>query len=102
MLTQTATMALDKQRREYLIQTLVRRAAENGVTAPAILFLEMHRPLAFLGAQMLWTAEPFLNGWLGPRGVRDLAGLLEDPEALNELMARLEQSKQDRSPLSPG
>ncbi len=54
-----ALSPLDHQRREQLIDDLVRRAARANLTAPAILFLEMHKPLAFLGAQFLWAHSPF-------------------------------------------
>lgn len=82
----------DSERREQLIDELVRRAARMNVTAPAILFLEMNRPLAFLGAQVLWTAQPFLSLWLDPTGIGDVARLLEDPASVDELIHRLESA----------
>lgn len=85
-------MPLDMQRREQLVEALVQRAARAGVTAPAILFLETYQPLAFLGAQMLWTAQPFLNLWINDATVRDLALLLEDRAGVEQLIARLESS----------
>ncbi len=94
-------MPLNMQRREQLIDNLARRAAKLGVTAPAILFLEMHKPLAFLGAQVLWTAQPFLNSWMNPANVRDWALLLEDPVAVDALIARLESFRKGQSPSSP-
>jgi hypothetical protein len=83
-------MALDKQRREKLIDDLVRRAARLHLTAPAILFLEMHKPLAFAGAQMMWIAQPFLGLWLNHADIRDVALLLEDPVGVDDLIERLE------------
>jgi hypothetical protein len=83
----------DHQRREQLIENLVRRAARANVTAPAILFLEMHKPLAFLGAQFLWAAQPFLVPWLKHGDVREMACLLEDPSAVEQLIERLSESK---------
>ncbi len=83
-------MALDEQRREQLIEHVVRRAARMHVTAAAILFLEMHRPLAFVGAQFVWAAQPFLNVWLDDGDVRDFARLLEDPAGVQNLIRRLE------------
>ncbi|MGE5264601.1 MAG: hypothetical protein ACM3S0_14580 [Acidobacteriota bacterium] len=82
----------DAERREQLIDDLVRRAARMNVTAPAILFLEMNRPLAFVGAQVLWTAQPFLSLWLDPTGIGDVARLLEDPASVDELIHRLESA----------
>jgi hypothetical protein len=95
-----ATMALDPQRREKIIDHLARRAARMRITAPAILFLEMHRPLAYVGAQMLWAAQPFLNVWLEHADIRDLALLLEDPASVEALIHRLESLPTDQAPLA--
>jgi len=46
-------MALEIQRRQELVERVARRIAEFRLTTPAILFLEMNKPLAFLGAQFL-------------------------------------------------
>ena len=83
-------MALESQRRDKLIDHLARRAAQMHLTAPAILFLEMHKPLAFVGAQMLWVAQPFLNAWLEAADIKDTALLLEDPAGVEALIHRLE------------
>lgn len=82
----------DPQRRDQLIDHLARRAARMHVTAPAILFLEMHKPLAFVGAQMLWAAQPFLSLWLDHAEIGDVARLLEDPENVEKLIERLEST----------
>ncbi len=68
--------------------------------APAILFLEMHKPLAFLGAQLLWIAQPFLSIGLNDADVRDLITVIEDRAGVEELIARLEAPQTD-SPSSP-
>ncbi len=83
----------DHQRRERLIDDLVRRTARAKLTAPAILFLEMHKPLAFLGAQFLWAAQPFLTLWLNHADVQETARLLEDPAGVEHLIARLSETK---------
>lgn len=85
-------MSLDTERREQLIEQLIQRAQSWGVASPAILFLEMHKPLAFLGAQMLWAAQPFLSFWWRDNDLRDLALLLEDRGSIDALIARLESS----------
>lgn len=86
-------MALDPQRREQLICNLARRAAQMHITAPAILFLEMHKPLAFVGAQLLWAAQPLLGPWLDRATVRDLALLLEERSGVEALVDRLESAR---------
>lgn len=92
-------MPLSVERRQQLITSLVRRIAGWGGTAPAILFFEMSKPLAFLGAQLLWVAQPFFSLGLNPADLRDVALILEDPAAVEELIAQLESFQAaDRSP----
>ncbi len=83
-------MSLDAPRRERLIDHFARRIIAAGMTAPAILFLEMHKPLAFLGAQMLWIAQPFLTLGFQDADIRDLALLIEDRANVQALINRLE------------
>jgi hypothetical protein len=86
-------MTLDAQRRQELIDRFARRLAGLGMTAPAILFLEMHKPLAFLGAQLLWAAQPFLNIAFDPDDVRDFTTIIEDRAGIEQLIDRLESVK---------
>ncbi|MDE3088421.1 MAG: hypothetical protein KGJ80_03405 [Chloroflexota bacterium] len=67
------------------------------MTAPAILFLEMHKPLAFLGAQMLWAAQPFLNiGW-NDNDLRDFAAIIEDRAGVEQIINRLESIQAEQA-----
>lgn len=83
-------MSLEPKRRELLLDQVSDRVARLGITSPAILFLEMHKPLAFLGAQVLWAAQPLLGFWWHDADVRDLALLLEERAGVEALIARLE------------
>jgi hypothetical protein len=84
------TMAVDVQRREQLLDDLTRRIEKMGMTAPAILFLETYKPLAFLGAQLLWFAQPFLSLGFKEADLRDFTLLIEDHAGVEELIDRLE------------
>ncbi len=91
------SMALDARRRAQLLDDLTRRIEQMGMTAPAILFLETYKPLAFLGAQFLWFAQPFLNLGFNQADVRDLTLLVEDRAGVEELIARLEGLQTDKA-----
>jgi hypothetical protein len=93
-------MDLDASRRQQLIDRVAQQIAGRGMTAPAILFLEMHKPLAFLGAQLLWIAQPFLSIGLNNADLRDLITVIEDRAGVEELIERLE-ARQTDSPASP-
>jgi hypothetical protein len=90
-------MPLDEQRRQQLVDRFARRIAGLGMTAPAILFLETYKPLAFLGAQLLWVAQPFLSLGFNTADLHDLALLMEDRSGVAELIDRLESSQADGS-----
>ena len=91
------TMAVDAQRREQLLDDLTRRIEKMGMTAPAILFLETYKPLAFLGAQLLWFAQPFLSLGFKEADLRDLTLLIEDRAGVEELLDRLEVLQTDKT-----
>ncbi len=93
-------MALDTPRRQQLIDRFVRRIDGLGLTAPAILFLEMHKPLAFMGAQLLWAAQPFLNLGFSNADLSDFTAIIEERAGVEELIRRLESSKPE-PPASP-
>ncbi len=78
-------------RRDELIETIAQRLVAWNLSAPAILLLQMHAPLAFLGGQMLFAAEPFIALATGQSFARDLAYLVEEPENVERLVSRLEQ-----------
>lgn len=80
---------LSVKRREELIEGLVRQVNEWGLVAPAILFLEAHKPLSFLASQFLLLSQPTLEPFLGGV-VREYALLLEDRENLETILSRLE------------
>ncbi len=76
------------------------------LTAPAILFLESHRPLSFLGSQAMVAAspivhvfEPFLQGFAGPGYshaiYRRFAELLENRDNVERLIVTIERESQE-------
>ena len=91
-------MALDAARREQIIERVARRIAGLGMTAPAVLFLEMTKPMAFLWAQLLATLEPFLSVALDGADLRDFAEIVEDRTGLEQLIARLESIRAEQPP----
>lgn len=82
---------LDAARREELIQRLSGQLRAWNLREPAIVILSMHAPLAFFGSQLLLVAQPFLRGWMGDRMAHDLVLLLEDPQNIELLAARLSE-----------
>ncbi len=61
-----------------------------GLTAPAILLLEAHKPLAFIWSQLLLVAQPTLDIFLPQNLIRNTADLLANPYQLEQLITKLE------------
>lgn len=89
---------MDAPRRQQLIDRVASRIAQMGFIAPAILFLEMNKPLAFLGAQALLVAQPLLDMGISRADMNDLANILEDRTGIDELIDRLEYYRNHPSP----
>ena len=82
---------LQDARRQELVDRVCGQLVAWNLREPAVVFLSMHAPLAFLGSQLLIAAQPFLGIVTGDEFARDFAVLLEDPESLDLLITRLEQ-----------
>ncbi len=72
-----------------LVERIALRVEAAGLVAPAIAFLEMNRPLGFLGSQALLMAQPVLSMLI--TGTDELAALLEDRSGVDRLIERLER-----------
>jgi hypothetical protein len=71
---------------ERAAQTVVRRRMEM----PAVLALEMHRPLTFMSSQALIVFTPFLAPAFGLENLQKLSRLLEDRGNIDRLIERIE------------
>lgn len=72
---------------EKFAQTVVARRLDT----PAILFLEMVRPLNFLGSQMVFAAVPIAGLFANERELNEVARALEHRGAVGCLISRIEQ-----------
>lgn len=82
--------ALAMDEREALIERLVAKVRAWGLEAPAVLLLESHSPLAFLGSQALVFLEPVFRMAGQGRFAQDWARALEDRDILKQLVRRIE------------
>ena len=71
------------------IHALASSIIRRGLATPAIVLLELLRPLSFIGSQILLVAEPILSPIFGDVGQR-YAGLLEDRQNIARLLEVLE------------
>ena len=80
-----------------VVDRLAREIVRRRLTAPALAFLEMSRPLSYLGSQTLHFLDPFLSVISPGEGRRRLATFLERRDAVEILCARIEQAEQRES-----
>ncbi len=80
--------ATDQQR--VLIDRLCGEIARRRLTTPAILYLEMSRPLGFLAAQAIHFFTPLISVFTDREGHREFAEFLEQRGAIDYLLERLE------------
>ena len=78
---------------EAFLDQIVDTICRHGLRLPALVALEVGRPLALLGGQLLWVAQPALSLFLPAQLVGRTARLLEEPEAVNAIIARLEKKE---------
>jgi hypothetical protein len=82
---------LPAEERERLLDKLAKAVVGRGLETPAILALEMHKPLAFLGAQTLIVATPMLGPLLGLERMQTLSRLLNEPGSVDALVRRIDE-----------
>lgn len=82
---------LSVEQRDLLIERLVQKVSSLGLTAPAILFLEAHKPFSFIGSQALLFLQPLLGFLLGDETISQYAQLFEDQANVERLLQLLEQ-----------
>lgn len=63
-----------------------------GLQNPILFMLDAASPVAFLGSQLLWVAQPAASLLVSSGAVKRLAVLLEKPSALSALKHQLEKA----------
>ena len=81
---------LSPEERDKMIDELARKIVSKGMETPAILFLEMHKPVAFMAGQSLLVAGPFLAPLFGIEGVNRYSSLLSERGNVELLIRRIE------------
>ena len=81
---------LPPEERDCMLDRVAREVVRRRLEVPAVLALEMHRPLTFLGSQALVVFTPMLAPAFGLENLQKLSKLLEDRENLDRLIDRIE------------
>jgi hypothetical protein len=79
-----------QEQSEQLIEQLTQQLDHWHLTLPALLFLQVTRPLSFIASQGLLLCEPLLGEAYHEAPIRRYADLLADRDKLDRLMSHLE------------
>jgi hypothetical protein len=77
---------------EQLIQDVAQWLDRRRLALPAMLFLEIIRPLSFIASQCVLLGQPLLGLLYPERQIQGIADLMADRASLDRLIACLERA----------
>lgn len=72
------------------VDQFAHKISQMGLATPAILLLEAHKPVAFLGSQLALIAQPTLEFFLPRPLIQHTVDLLADADQIERLIVTLE------------
>ena len=86
------------ERRDELIEWMAQQVVKRGLSTPAVMFVEMARPISFIGSQAVQFFSPFINVALNSQLSTEIGFLMEDRKNIDRLVDRVEELtiEQDR------
>ncbi len=87
---------LSDEERDAILERIAQGIVQRGMAAPAVLFLELNKPLSFVASQSLIVLTPFLAPFVGLENVHRYSRLLEKRENVELLIERIEQLEHDK------
>ena len=81
---------------QELLERLAQAVVKFHMTVPAILFLEMSKPLSFVGNQLLVFFKPMAGVVFNDHEYNKAIKLLEDRENIERLIRRIEKLEEEK------
>ncbi|MCX6367428.1 MAG: hypothetical protein NTX57_12045 [Armatimonadetes bacterium] len=81
---------LPEAEREALLEKISTQVVKRGLSVPAIIALEMHRPMAFMLSQSLIALTPLFGPLVGLNRMQVFGRLLAEPGGVEALIRRIE------------
>ena len=73
------------------VDAIARKVVSRRLEVPAVLFLEMHKPLAYIAGQGAMVAMPLIGPLVGPQNMADFSKLVSERANIELLMQRIEE-----------
>ena len=64
---------------------------------PAVMFLELNKPLSLFYSSMFFISTPVLGAFLGPERMKKLYLLMEDRKNIEKLIVKIEELSKENS-----
>ena len=82
---------LSEQEEEELLDKAASEIRKRKLEAPAILMLELHKPVAYVGSHAAIAFSPFLVPFLGYDNINNYSRLFSKKENIERLLRRLDR-----------
>lgn len=92
---------LTEEEEAKVIDQLAEIVGKRSMETPAILFLELHKPLARIGAHSVIAGGPFIAPFLGSDQTSSMSRLMATPGGIERLIQRLEDQRLGRRQEEP-
>lgn len=83
---------IDEKRRDEIIEAIARKVQQYGLIVPAIFFLEMNKPLSYIGGQAMHFFAPIVGVFFNT--FEDYAYFFDDRQNVELLIQKLESLAQ--------
>lgn len=88
---------LTEEEEDALIEKAALEIEKRKLEVPAVLMLESHKPLAFVGSQTAIAFAPFLAPFVGFDFINNYSRLFSKRENVEKLLVRIENGRKDPS-----
>ena len=88
------TEELTTEQETEMVEKAAQAIHKRGMETPAILFFEMHKPLAGLASQAMVMFSPFIMPFTGFDAVNDYSRLISKRSSVEILLRRLEELRE--------
>lgn len=87
----TTDFDITPERRDEIIEWAAQQIHKRGLTTPAVFFIEMNRPLSYVGGQAAHFFSPFVNAIFDSQLATEVGHLMSDRKNIDRLIDRLEE-----------
>lgn len=82
---------------QKILTNLATRIHKTGFVTPAVIFMEMTKPLALLGSHAMVFFGPIVNAFIRTDGYYRLAEIFEKPDSVEFLLVEIERLEKEAS-----